>query len=489
MTGNDMLVQLQPLMPEVLLAAAALLLLMVGAYSKGRWVVPVILVGAAAAFVGAFYLCMSSAGNTIAFNGMFESNAFTRYAKLLILGSALLSLLIASPWLLREENRQFEFPVIGIFATLGACLLVSAANLISLYMGLELMSLSLYIMAAFARDDVKSSEAGLKYFVLGALASGMLLFGASLVYGFAGTISFTGLSSLFAGSDSPPYLGVTIGMIFVMVGLCFKISAAPFHMWTPDVYEGAPTPVTAFFATVPKVAALAIFSRLLLLPFENLAGQWQQIIIFVSILTMLVGAFGAIRQTNLKRLLAYSSIGHVGYALIGIAAASVAGMDGLLLYLALYVLMSAGTFACLMLLRQQGKESLEVASLAGLSRTRPWLAFALALFMFSMAGIPPLSGFFGKFYVFLAAMQSGMVMLAIVGVLTSVVACYYYLRIVKVMYFEEASQSFDRLPAPSLRWVIAVTATVTFLYFLYPTPLIDATHQAAQSLFSADRRW
>jgi NADH-quinone oxidoreductase subunit N len=357
--------------------------------------------------------------------------------------------------------------------------MVSANDLMSLYIGLELLSLSLYVIAAFNRDNERSAEAGLKYFVLGALASGLLLYGSSLVYGFAGTTNFDRLADALVGGQVST--GVVVGLVFVLAGLAFKISAVPFHMWTPDVYEGAPTPVTAFFASAPKVAAVALMLRVLVGPFGDLVGQWQQVIWVTSVGSMILGAFAAIGQNNIKRLMAYSSIGHVGYALIGLAVASGTGLRGVLVYMAIYLVMNIGTFAVLVAMRRQGRALERIEDLAGLGRTDPGMALWMAVFMFSMAGIPPLAGFFGKLYVFLAAVQGGYWVLAVVGVLTSVVSAYYYLRVVKVMYFDEGAGALDRRPT-SLSVVMVGTGLATLLFFAFPAPVIAAAETAIAAL-------
>jgi NADH-quinone oxidoreductase subunit N len=349
----------------------------------------------------------------------------------------------------------------------------------TLYIGIELLSLSLYVIAAFDRDNPRSAEAGLKYFVLGALASGLMLYGSSLVYGFAGTTNFDRLAdALSAGAAGT---GVVVGLVFILAGLAFKVSAVPFHMWTPDVYEGAPTPVTAFFATAPKVAAIALLMRVLAGPFGDMSAQWGQVIWLVSAASMILGAFAAIGQRNIKRLMAYSSIGHVGYALMGLAVVNDAGYRGVLVYMAIYVVMNLGTFAVLVAMRRQGRALENVEDLAGLGRTDPAMALWMAVFMFSMAGIPPLAGFFGKLYVFLAAVQAGYWVLAVIGILTSVVASYYYLRIVKVMYFDAPAEAFDARPS-SLTVVMTGAGLLTLLFFLFPAALIGAAQVAVSSL-------
>jgi NADH-quinone oxidoreductase subunit N len=330
---------------------------------------------------------------------------------------------------------------------------------------------------------VRSSEAGLKYFVLGALSSGMLLYGASMIYGFAGTTSFTALAKVLTGAGTPS-AGLIIGIVFVTVGLAFKVSAVPFHMWVPDVYEGAPTPVTAFFAVAPKMAAIALFMRFLIEPFGALLAQWQQVIVFLSVASMVLGSVSAIAQSNVKRLMAYSSIGHIGYALIGLAAASPSGIRGVLVYMAIYLFMNVGTFAVILCMRQQGKMLEGINDLAGLSRTQPGLALALAIFMFAMAGIPPTAGFFSKLYIFLAAIDAKLTGLAIIGVVTSVVGAFYYLRVVKVMYFDEPAGAFDHPISFELKAVLVVTAIVTMFFFLLPDPIVGSAEAAAASLFA-----
>jgi NADH-quinone oxidoreductase subunit N len=357
-------------------------------------------------------------------------------------------------------------------------MLISAADLIALYLGLELMSLALYVVAASNRDDVRSTEAGLKYFVLGALSSGMLLYGASLIYGFTGTVSFAGIAQA-AGQGG---IGLTFGLVFLFAGFCFKVSAVPFHMWTPDVYEGAPTPVTAFFAAAPKIAAIAIFVRAPISAFPEITPQWQQIVVFVSIASMVLGSFAAIGQRNIKRLMAYSSIGHMGFALIGLAAATPEGVQGVVVYMAIYLAMTLGTFACILSMRTRAGLVENISDLAGLARTKPGMAFFLAVMMFSLAGIPPLAGFFAKYFVFLAAIKAGLYTLAVIGVLASVVGAYYYLAIVKVMYFDEAAEPFEPMPR-TLKVVLGITGVFVILFFAYPSPLVSAAAAAAKSLF------
>jgi NADH-quinone oxidoreductase subunit N len=471
---------LAPAIPELFLAACGLLLLMVGVFRKGDsttlvgWLAVIVLIVAGGLVLG------GDGEQAFALNDLFVGDAFARFAKVMILGAAALSLSLAIGWLAQEEMKTYEFSVVLLFAVLGMLMMVSANDLMSLYLGLELQSLALYVLAAFRRDAVRSTEAGLKYFVLGAVASGLLLYGASLVYGFSGTTNFSVLAETLS-HEAPT--GVVVGLIFILAGLAFKVSAAPFHMWTPDVYEGAPTPVTSFFAVAPKIAAMALFLRVVTGPFGGLTDAWQQVIWVIAVLSMVIGAFGAIGQTNIKRLMAYSSIGHMGYALIGLAVGSTAGVQGVLVYLAIYVFMNVGTFAIILSMRRKGRAVEAIEDLAGLSRTHPGMAVALTIFMFSMAGIPPLAGFLAKFYVFMAAVEAEMYILAVIGVLTSVVGAFYYLRIVKVMYFDEPVETFDR-PLLANRVVLWAAGLVTLLYFVWPAPLIAGAQAAAASLFA-----
>ncbi|HMA14942.1 MAG TPA: NADH-quinone oxidoreductase subunit NuoN, partial [Kiloniellaceae bacterium] len=413
----------------------------------------------------------------------FIADAFGDFMKLLVLAGSAITLIMALRYIEREDMARFEYPVLILFATLGMLLMISANDMLALYLGLELQSLSLYVVAAFRRDHLRSSEAGLKYFVLGALSSGMLLYGISMIYGFAGTTSFAGLAAQFAPGAAVP-IGLVVGIVFLSAGLAFKISAVPFHMWTPDVYEGAPTPVTAFFATAPKVAAVALIVRVMVGPFGDLVGQWQQIIWFISMASMILGSLAAISQTNIKRLMAYSSIGHIGYALIGLAAGTVEGVNGILLYLTIYVIMNVGTFAVILCMRQKDVMVERIEDLRGLSKTHPPLALALAIFMFSMAGIPPLVGFWAKFYVFFAAIEAGLYVLAVVGVLTSVIGAYYYLRIVKLMYFDDPIEAFDKPIGREMAIILAASSLAIVLLTVGLAPLLDGTAAAAASLFA-----
>ena len=419
-------------------------------------------------------------GTTQAFGGGFVTDGFARFMKLLILSGTALTLLLSLTYAEKEDMARFEYPVLFLFATLGMMMMVSANDLLSLYIALELQSLTLYIIAAFRRDHVKSSEAGLKYFVLGALSSGLLLYGISLIYGFAGTIEFPALATVFSNTIS---VGAVFGLVFISAGLAFKVAAVPFHMWTPDVYEGAPTPVTAFFSVAPKAAAVGLLVRVMMGPFAPIIGEWQQIVVFISVASMILGAVAAINQTNIKRLMAYSSIGHVGYVLIGLATGTEAGIQAIMVYLAIYLFMNVGTFAVILAMRAKGIASEQIDDLKGLARTRPSMALAMAVFMFAMAGIPPLAGFFAKLYVFLAAVQAGLFTLAVIGVLASVVAAYYYLRIVKIMYFDEPVGAFDPASGYEVSLILAASAVVVGFFFIWPQPVLAGAARAAHALF------
>ena len=485
MSDTVTMADLYPVLPEVCLALMAMVLLMFGVFRGDKSTSSCSWLAVLALLVTGVVMALLPEEADLAFGGQFVVDQFARFMKWLVLIGSALAVIMSINYNAREGIERFEFPVLILFASLGMMLMVSANDLISLYVGLELQSLSLYVIAAFRRDSAKSSEAGLKYFVLGALSSGMLLYGASMIYGFSGTTRFDALSNLFTGPSPDPGVGVVVGLVFLLAGLAFKVSAVPFHMWTPDVYEGAPTPVTAFFAVAPKIAAIALLVRTMIGPFGELFDQWQQIIIFISIASMVIGALAAIWQKNLKRLLAYSSIGHVGYALVGLAAGSEEGIRGIGVYMAIYLAMNIGTFCCVLSMRRQGVLVEGIEDLAGLARNHPMMAAAMAIFMFSMAGIPPLAGFFGKLYVFMAAVNEGLYILAIVGVLTSVVGAFYYLRIIKVMYFDDPEDAFDRLPAREIGLIMMVMGAFTLFFFIYPSPIIDGAGQAASVLFSA----
>ena len=457
-----------PVLPEIVLALGAMALLMIGAFSKnaegaGRAVTWLALLVLVAALVG---VMTQDAAPVRMFDGAFTADALARFLKVLILSGAALALFLTIDDFARAKILFFEYPVLILLATLGMLMMASANDLIALYLGLELQSLALYVVAAFKRDDVRSSEAGLKYFVLGALSSGMLLYGASMLYGVTGATGYEAIAAAAKAEGMGQNLGLIVGLVFVLVGLAFKVSAVPFHMWTPDVYQGAPTPVTAFFAAAPKVAAMALLIRFTQAALPTAAGQWQQIVIFLSIASMVLGAFAAIGQTNIKRLLAYSSIGHVGFALVGLAANSKTGTAGVLIYLTIYVLMTLGTFACVLSMRRGGDTVEDISDLSGLARTDLRMASVLAVLMFSLAGIPPLAGFWAKWYAFLPAIQAGLYPLAVIGVVASVVGAFYYLRIVKIMFFDEAVAPFERTDGKAL--VVMVVSALFVVAFSLP---------------------
>jgi len=469
--------------PEIILAVGAMSLLMFGAFGgadgdkadRAGWLAILILAAAG------YFVATQDAATVRIFDGAFISDAFARFLKLLILAGSAASILLSFDYLRRAKLAKYEIPVLILLATTGMMMMVSANDLIALYLGLELQSLALYVLAAVRRDDVRSSEAGMKYFVLGALSSGMLLYGASLLYGFVGTTSFEGIAAAAAAPGAAKDLALIVGLVFLLVGLAFKIAAVPFHMWTPDVYEGAPTPVTAFFAAAPKLAAMALLARVLAEAFPGITAQWQQIVVFIALASMILGAFAAIGQTNIKRLMAYSSIGHVGFALVGLAAGNETGLRGLLIYLAIYLVMTLGSFACILAMRRDTGPVEEIDELAGLAETNLPMAFIFAMLLFSLAGVPPLAGFFAKWYVFLAAVEAKLYTLAIVGVLASVVGCFYYIRIVKVMFFDDAKLKFATTE-PYTRLVMAASGLFVLFYWLYPSPLVEAATTAAKSL-------
>jgi NADH-quinone oxidoreductase subunit N len=476
--SNAEIPALLPVLPELVLAIGAMVLLMLGAFRGEGTAVAVSWLSIALLAAAGVIVVMLPAGTLTTFGGSFIVDPFARFLKLLALTGSATAILMSFDYLAMEKQQRFEYPILILLATTGMLMLISAADLIALYLGLELMSLALYVVAAIDRDSARSSEAGLKYFVLGALSSGMLLYGASLVYGFTGTVTFAGI----AKAAAPGNIGLVFGLVFLFAGFCFKVSAVPFHMWTPDVYEGAPTPITAFFAAAPKVAGIAMFVRTTVVAFPGIVPEWQQIVVFVAIASMALGSFAAIGQRNIKRLMAYSSIGHMGFALIGLAAGTVEGVEGVLVYMAIYVAMTLGTFAVILAMRRGGRMVEEISDLSGLARTNPTMAFFLAMLLFSLAGVPPLAGFFAKFYVFLAAIKAGLFTLAVIGVVTSVVGAYYYLSIVKTMYFDEPAEGFAPMPK-ELGVVLGVAGLFNLLYFVYPGPLVEAATAAAKSLF------
>jgi len=470
---------LMVLLPELILAVGAMVLLLTGAIA-GEKSAPAVSWSAIALLAAAGVATVMGPEHATAFRDAFVADGFSRFAKLLILTGAAFSILLAGEFFSNIKLSRFELPVLMVISTLGMLLMVSSASFLSLYMGLELQSLALYVLAAFNRDNLRSTEAGLKYFVLGALSSGMMLYGISLIYGFTGTTSFSAIAAVtHAGT---PGLGVIFGIVFLIAGLAFKVSAVPFHMWTPDVYEGAPTPITAYFATAAKVAALCLFLRAILTPFPDLLHQWRQIIVFISVLSMGLGAIAALGQTNIKRLMAYSSIGHMGYALLGLAAGTTLGARGVLIYLAIYVATNLGVFACIQAMRRGGKSVEGISDLAGLARTDLKLAVLFSMLFLSLAGLPPLAGFFAKFYVFLAAMQAGLVWPAVLGVLASAIGLVYYLRLVKVMFFDEAADALDGQAALGSRTIMVLSGAVALLFIFVASPVLNAADAAAKAL-------
>jgi len=469
--------------PELLLAIGGMALLIAGVFA-GDKSSKVISTMAMALLLAALMIVVVLNGGPAQdlFGGAFRIDAFSSFAKILVLAAAALAILMSDKYLAGEQLGRFEYPVLIVFAALGMSMMVSANDLIALYMGVETQSLALYILAAFNRDSRRSTEAGLKYFVLGALSSCLLLYGASLVYGFTGAIQFDAIAR--AATDSRENVGLVIGLVFLISGLAFKVSAAPFHMWTPDVYEGAPTPVTAFFAAAPKLAAMALFARAMVTGFPDIIDQWRPIIAILAVASMLVGAFSAIVQTNIKRLMAYSSIGHMGFALIGLAVGTANGVGSVLIYMAIYVVMTVGAFACILLMRRRGGMTEAIDDLAGLTKTNPGLALVLTVLLFSMAGVPPTAGFFGKFFVFEAAIKADLVWLAVVGAVTSVVSAYYYLRIIWLMWFNDPAPAFEREVGSRLGLTAFGSAALIFpVLLIFIGPLVAAARAAAASLF------
>lgn len=480
MTAELLFASLRIATPELILAVGALALLMIGVFSGDKSTNTVTGLAVALLVVVGLWIIFAPASGE-AFGGVYVADAFGNFMKILALIGSIVAMILAVGHSRVEPIGRFEYPVLLVLATLGILLMISANNLISLYMALELQSLALYVICAINRESLRSTEAGLKYFVLGALSSGMLLYGMSLIYGFTGNTGFQEIAAVLSAETRS--LGVVFGLVFVLAGLAFKISAVPFHMWTPDVYEGAPTPVTAFLAAAPKIGAMAIFVRVVVDAFQPVFADWQQIVVFVSIASMLLGSFAAIGQKNIKRLMAYSSIGHMGYALVGLAAGNESGVAGVLIYMAVYMGMTLGTFACILAMRRKEVGNVEnVDDLAGLSSTNPFMALVLTALMFSLAGIPPLAGFFAKYYVFLAAIEAKLYTLAVIGVVASVVGAYYYLRIVKLMWFDDAKGGFEKA-AGELRIVYALSGLFVIAFIFFGGMLGNAVTAAAKTFF------
>lgn len=483
MTTFDFL-DLLPLLPGIIIIVSAMALLLVGAWLGNNSMPLIGQLGMLTLTCAALVQLTIPQDNIIVMGGMFISNHFTSFTKILVLAGAVFAIFMANGYY--KNNHKYmvaEFPVLIMLATAGMLFMISANDLLSLYMSLELQSLSLYILAAINRNNIKSSEAGLKYFVLGALASGIMLYGVSLIYGFSGTSNFSKLAALYANPQAVLPVGIIVGLVLVIIGICFKISAVPFHMWTPDVFEGAPLPVTSFFSVAPKIAAVSLLLSVLYYPFANLVPQWQQIVILIAALSILVGAFGAICQTNIKRLMAYSGIGHIGYILVGVAGASIEGVRGVLIYLFIYMTLTLGMFACIMIIKLKESAAEDIYSFAGLAKTKPILAIAIAIILLSMAGIPPFAGFFGKFFVFYAAVKAGLYGLAVLGVLASVVAAFYYLRIIKIMYFDEPSGQLARDIPYEMKFVALLAALFNLLFFISVAPVVTSAGKAASVFF------
>ena len=464
-----------PILPELSIFISAVLLLIVGLFVKNiKLIINLAIITLIIAIILVFVQPVQSA-----FNNSLTVDEFSKIAKTLILIGSLASIVMYHSSREDLNINLFEYPILILLATIGMMIMVSANDLIAIFIGLELQSLTLYVLAALNRNHLASSEAGLKYFLLGALSSGLLLFGLSYIYGFTGNTNLNLISTTVTSGN----IGLIIGIVFVCSGIAFKVSAVPFHMWTPDVYEGAPTPVTAFFALAPKVAAIALAVRFLIVGFSDIAFDWQQIIIFLSIASMVFAAFAAIAQKNIKRLMAYSSIGHVGYALIGLACGTPQGISSLVIYLSIYLIMNIGVFSFILSMKNKGEYYENISDLSGLYKTHPYYSVVITILMFSLAGIPPLAGFFGKFYIFIAAIESNLLLLAIVGILASVVGAFYYLRIIKVIYFDESKNSFDGFSHRSLGLLTHPSAILILIFCLYPLPLIKISNYAASSFF------
>ncbi|EJF87877.1 NADH-quinone oxidoreductase subunit N [Bartonella vinsonii subsp. arupensis OK-94-513] len=482
---TEIIAQLVLILPEILIALGAVVLLLIGVYSNARSFLTV--TGLTIALLVATIVIIA----VFPKSGLFQTNAliidsFGRYMKILTLIGALFALIMSVSFTSSQKFDIFEFPVLVLLATLGMMLMISAGNMLSLYMGLELQSLALYVLAAINRDNVKSSEAGIKYFVLGALSSGLLLYGISLLYGFTGQIGFHEIALALKGESLQ--LGVIFGIVFILAGLAFKISAVPFHMWTPDVYEGAPTPITAFFAGAPKVAAMALIIRIIVMTFMPLSNSdgsmpaWQQILVFMAIASMILGAFAAIGQNNIKRLMAYSSIGHMGYALVGLAAGDMLGIKSVILYMTIYLGMTLGSFAFILGMRSSGGNVENIYDLSGLVKTNPFMAVVMTIQLFSLASIPPMAGFFGKWYTFSAAVHAGLTPLAVVGMIASVVGAFYYLRVIKIMWFDEAKAHFVVL-SNELQFCLSLSALFILFYTLFGVWFAELAERAAVALF------
>ena len=461
---------IQFIIPEIFLSFSIFVLLMIGVFLKNSFEI----IYRLSILVIISILLIIFTGNidyAKIFNKSFVIDSFSSYSKILILISSFFILLITKKNIVDIKNNKFEYPIIILLSILGMFIMVSSNDLILFYLGLELQSLSLYILASFDRDNIKSSEAGIKYFVLSALSSGLLLYGCSLIYGFSGSTNFEQIGILSRDFNA----GTVFGMVFILVGLAFKISAVPFHMWTPDVYQGSPTSVTSFFSVVPKIAGIAIFIKFMYLPFQGLLGEWQYILVFMSIASMILGAVSAIGQKNIKRLMAYSSIGHIGYAIAGVASGTANGFKSTLVYISIYVVMNIGAFGCILLMKRGGKYLEDIDELSGVSKNHPLMSLALLIILFSLAGIPPLAGFFAKFFIFMAVIESEMYTLAIVGLVTTVISSFYYIRIIKIMYFDKSKKPFEKFTDYKIHLPIILSCMILVTFFLYPSILNDVT--------------
>ena len=454
------------IVPEIFLSLSIFITLIVGVFVKNSYnlvtnITYVIIIS----LLLIIFKTFSDSGNL--FSNSFVTNSFTNFFKILILLGTLFVMLITQDFIKEMKINYFEYPLLLLFSVLGMFFMISSNDLMSFYLGLELQSLALYILASIDRDNLKSNESGIKYFVLSALSSGLLLYGCSLLYGFTGSTNFEEINLKIELENT----GAIFAMVFILVGLAFKVSAVPFHMWTPDVYQGSPSSVTSFFAVVPKVAGIAILIRFLYIPFEQLIDQWKNILVFMSLASMILGAIAAIGQTNIKRLIAYSSIGHIGYALAGISTGTITGYSSSITYISIYVIMNLGVFGCIFLMKKEGEYCEDIKDLAGISKQNPLLAISFLIIMFSLAGIPPLAGFFAKFYVFMSVIESGMYTLAIVGLLTTVISAFYYLRIIKIIYFDEIKEPFDKIKNLGITRTVFMSCSILILFFLYPSVL------------------
>ena len=477
---NDLLL----IIPQIFLLFSAIILLMLGSFTKKNSAKIIVYFSVLTLFLVTFLEIFMPWDIYVIFNNSLVENGFSRFVKSIIFMSSAFVIILSSKWLIRYDEKAFEYPILILFSSLGMSLMISANDLITLYLAIELQSLPLYVMAAFKRDSVESGEAGIKYFVLGALSSSLFLFGSSLIYGFTGSIEFSEISRSIDILNINS--GIVVGIVFILSGLIFKISAVPFHMWTPDVYEGSATPITAFFATAPKMAAMCMLVNILYGPFSGAFESWQQIIIFVSIASMSLGSFVAIRQTNIKRLLAYSSISHMGFALIGlISPLSQLGVQALLIYMLIYIVTNLGVFACIISLeKNEGETISNTDDLSGLSKKYPFISFSMAMLMFSFAGIPPLAGFFGKYLIFRSAIENGLIEIAVFGLIISVVAAFYYIRIIKIMYFDESNIKITMLSSKGLNITnVICTIFIVFFIFIYSIfPISELADLAASSI-------